>query len=65
MHQRKTLGLSIGYCILMFGLAADVLSYSLVYTINEWIAFTIVPLIVMNFAIAFYMAYYQRYFKGG
>lgn len=64
MHYRKRLGLNIAYCVLMFGTAADVLSYSLVYNVNEWIAFTIVPLIAFNMIIVFYMAYYQRYFKG-
>ncbi len=64
MHYRKRLGLNLAYCVLMFGTAADVLSYSIVAQVNEWIAFTIIPLIAMNMIIAFYMAYWQCYFKG-
>lgn len=64
MHYRKRLGLNLAYCVLMFGTAADVLSYSIVYNVNEWIAFTIIPLIALNLIIVFYMAYYQRYFTG-
>ena len=64
MHYRKRLGLNLAYCVLMFGTAADVLSYSLVANINEWIAVTIIPLIAINMIIASYMAYYQCYFTG-
>ena len=58
----KRLGLSIAYCVLMFGTAADVLSYSLVYQKNSLIEFMILPLIILNFGIVFYMACYQSSF---
>src|SRR3990167_10990136 len=35
----KRLGLNIAYCVLMFGTAADVLSYSLIYQQNGFIEF--------------------------
>ena len=64
MHYRSRFGLYLGYCVLMFGIAADVLSYSLVYMVNEFIASLIIPLIIANLFVIFFMAYHQRYFKG-
>lgn len=63
MHYRIRLGLSIAYCVLMFGTAADVLSCSLVSKVNSTIEFMIIPLIVLNLFVVFYMAYNQCYFK--
>jgi hypothetical protein len=63
MYSRKAIGLNLAYCVLMFGSAIDVLSYSLVYRLDGIIETLIVPLVVVNLCVVFYMAYNQSYFK--
>jgi hypothetical protein len=62
IYSGKRLGLSIAYCVLLFGTAADVLSYSLIYQKNAFIAFMILPLIILNFIAVFYLVYHQSGF---
>lgn len=62
IYSGKRLGLSIAYCVLLFGTATDVLSYSLVYQKYPFIAFMILPLILLNVCAVFYLAYHQSSF---
>lgn len=60
MWQRKRLGLGLAACVLMFGMTADVLSYSLAYNRFPIIEFFILPLITINVISACYLAYHQQ-----
>jgi hypothetical protein len=64
MYKRNTIGLNIGYCVLMFGMITNVMSYSLVHQRHDMIEFLIVPLIITNLCVMAYMAYSQSYFQG-
>jgi hypothetical protein len=62
MYMRSKLGLNIGYVVLLFGMIADVMSYSLVHQRHDLIEFLIVPLIITNLCVMAYMAYSQTYY---
>lgn len=64
MHQRKRLGLGLGCCVLLFGMMADVFSYSLAWQRFPVIEFMIIPLIVVNTIQILYMAYHQQNYNG-
>lgn len=64
IYQRKRIGLGFGCCVLLFGMMADVLSYSLAWHRFPLIEFMIIPLIVVNTILICYMAYHQNNFNG-
>lgn len=59
IYTRKSLGLNIAYCVLLFGMMADVMSYSLIMRQHELMEFLIIPLILCNLCVMAYMAYHQ------
>lgn len=65
IYQRKLFGLGLAACVLMFGTTSAVVSYNVVYKHQYLIEQLIVPLIIMNLLVIFYMAYHQSYFKKG
>ncbi len=60
---RKTIGINLAYCVLMFGSAVDVLSYSLIYNKDSFIEAMMLPLLITNFIVVFYIASKQKYFR--
>ena len=60
---RKTLGLVLGYCVLMFGTVMAVVSYNFIYQKQYLIEDLIIPLIALNVCTIFYMAYSHCYYK--
>ncbi len=63
LYYRKTLGLMLAYCVLMFGNIVAVVSYSFIYKEQYIIETLIVPLIVVNLCVICYMAYSHAYYK--
>lgn len=63
LFYRKTLGLMLGYCVLMFGNVMAVVSYSVIYQNEYFMEILIVPLIAVNLCVIFYMAFNHSYYK--
>lgn len=53
----EKLGITLAYCVLMFGCAAAVISYNIIYNRNPVNEQLIVPLITINILMVFYLAY--------
>jgi hypothetical protein len=63
MYYRKRIGINLAYCVLMFGASIDILSYSLIFQHGGPVAIAMLPLVVMNLCVVFYIAYHQKYFQ--
>lgn len=63
LYYRKTLGLMLAYCVLMFGNIVAVVSYSFVYNKYYIIEMLIIPLILVNLCVIFYLALSHSYYK--
>lgn len=63
LFYRKSLGLMLAYCVLMFGNIVAVVSYSFIYNKQYVIEMLIIPLIVLNLCVIFYMALSHSYYK--
>ncbi len=63
LFYRKTLGLILAYCVLMFGNIVAVVSYSFVYNKHYTLEMLIIPLILINLCVLFYMAFSHSYYK--
>jgi hypothetical protein len=63
IYYRKNSALMLSYCVLMFGCAISVISSLVIYKEHYFIGMLIVPLIVFNLAVIFYMASNQSYYK--
>lgn len=57
----EKLGITLAYCVLMFGSAASIISYNIIYNRNPVIEQFIVPLIVINILMVFYLAWNRGY----
>ena len=63
IYQGKKFGIGLACCVLMFGTTASVVSYNVVYKREYLIEQLIIPLIILNLCVVFYLAYHQAYFK--
>lgn len=63
IYQVKRFGIGLACCVLMFGMTASVVSYNVVYKREYLIEQLIIPLIILNLVVIFYLAYHQAYFK--
>ncbi len=62
LYYRKSLGLTLAYCVLMFGNIIAVVSYSFIYNKYYIIEMLIIPLILINLCVIFYMALSHSYY---
>lgn len=63
LYQRRKLGMSLAYGVIMFGIICDVMSYSLFLTGEGYFELIIISLIALNFLLIFYMVCNQKYFN--
>jgi len=63
IHKKMKLGLSLGCCVLIFGVIADVLSYNAVFHLGGIYEMLIIPLILSNCLLMLLMVSYQSEFK--
>lgn len=64
MYKRTKVGLTLAYGVLMFGATTNIISYNVIFKLNEMMANMIVPMMVLNFCVICYMAVNNSYFKG-
>lgn len=63
LFRGTRLGLSLAYCIILFGAIAVVISYGLVLNKNHLSYFILTVLLVMDALVTFFMTYNQSSFK--
>jgi hypothetical protein len=63
LYQMKKLGLSLGYCVNLFGTISTVISFLAAGNKNVFISFLIIPLIIVNACVIIYMAYHQASYQ--
>jgi hypothetical protein len=62
LYYRNALGVSLACCILLFGSSISIISYTFVFNKQPLIEMMILPLLILNLIVIFYMAYNKSYF---